>query len=50
VGLHRPSKTFGPQADRSLAEAALAQPGAVLFKEVEQASDGTVEVVQQRQD
>jgi hypothetical protein len=46
AGLRRPSKTFGPQADRLLAEAALTQPGVVLFKETEQGSDGSIEQVQ----
>ena len=46
VGLHRPSETFGPQADRALAEAALLQPGVVLFKESEEGSDGSLHPVQ----
>ncbi len=46
AGLHRPSQTYGPQADRLLAEAALAQPGVVLFKETEQGSDGSIKQVQ----
>ncbi len=42
VGLHRPSETFGAKADRTLAEAALGQPGVVLFREGGQGSDSTI--------
>lgn len=46
VGLHRPAETYGPKSDPSLAEAALGQPGVVLFKETEQGSDGSICQVQ----